>query len=161
VSGGVDDAPRPQDLSDRSLETELEHLLQELRVALPGVQILFAFLLTVPFANRFDEVTPFQEDAYLATLAATFAASACLIAPTSYHRLRFRRHTDPERMLYTANLLVIAGLACLAVALTSALLFVTDFLFGRPTAVALTTAGGLLLLGLWYAIPLSRFLSER
>jgi len=152
---------RPRDLDDDALQTELEHLLQELRVALPGVQILFAFLLTVPFANRFEDVTPFQEDAYLATLIATFAASICLIAPTSYHRLRFRRHTDPERMLNTANILVIVGLAFLAVALTSAILFVTDFLFGRTTAVALTTAGGLLLLGLWYAIPLSRYLAER
>lgn len=154
-------AERAPDLPDEQLETELEHLLQELRVALPGVQILFAFLLTVPFANRFEQVTPFQEDAYLATLVATFVASVCLIAPTSYHRLRFRQHSDPERMLNTANLLVIAGLACLAVALTSAILFVTDFVFGRPTAVALTTAGGLLLLGLWYAIPLSRYLGER
>ena len=154
-------AERPTELGDEQLETELEHLLQELRVALPGVQILFAFLLTVPFANRFEQVTPFQEDAYLATLIATFAASVCLIAPTSYHRLRFRRHSDPERMLSTANLLVIVGMAFLAVALTAAILFVTDFLFGRTTAVALTTAGGLLLLGLWYAIPLSRYLAER
>jgi hypothetical protein len=151
---------RPQDLPGR-LESELERLLEELRIAPPGVQILFAFLLTVPFANRFEEVTPFQEDAYLATFVATFAASVCFIAPTSYHRLRFRRHSDSERMVQTANLLVIVGLACLAIALTSALLFVTDFLFGRETAVALTTAGGLLLLGLWYAIPLSRYLSER
>jgi amino acid transporter len=154
-------AERPAELGDEGLESELEQLLQELRVALPGVQILFAFLLTVPFANRFEQVTPFQEDAYLATLVATFAASVCFIAPTSYHRLRYRKHSDPERMLRTANILVIAGLGCLAVALTAALLFVTDFVFGRTTAVALTTAGGLLLLGLWYAIPLSRYLAER
>jgi len=149
------------DLPEGKLETELEHLLEELRIALPGVQILFAFLLTVPFAARFDEVSPLQEDAYLATLIATFAASACFIAPTSYHRLRFRRHSDPERMVLTANVLALAGLACLAVALTSAVLFVTDFLFGRATSVALTTAGALLLLGLWYALPLSRFLAKR
>jgi amino acid transporter len=154
-------AERPAELGDEGLESELEQLLQELRVALPGVQILFAFLLTVPFANRFEQVTPFQEDAYLATLVATFAASVCFVAPTSYHRLRYRKHSDPERMLRTANILVIAGLGCLAVALTAALLFVTDFVFGRTTAVALTTAGGLLLLGLWYAVPLSRYLAER
>jgi hypothetical protein len=154
-------AERPAELGDEGLESELEQLLQELRVALPGVQILFAFLLTVPFANRFEQVTPFQEDAYLATLVATFAASVCFVAPTSYHRLRYRKHSDPERMLRTANILVIAGLGCLAVALTAALLFVTDFVFGRTTAVALTTAVGLLLLGLWYAIPLSRYLAER
>jgi hypothetical protein len=150
----------PQDLPE-PLESELEQLLQELRVALPGVQILFAFLLTVPFANRFDRVTPLQEDAYLATLIAMFAASACLIAPTSYHRLRFRRHTDPERMVLTANVLAIAGLALLAVALTSAVLFVTDFLFGHGTSVAVTTSCGVLLFGLWYALPLSRFLAQR
>src|SRR5215211_2927195 len=110
-------AERPAELGDEGLESELEQLLQELRVALPGVQILFAFLLTVPFANRFEQVTPFQEDAYLATLVATFAASVCFVAPTSYHRLRYRKHSDPERMLRTANILVIAGLGCLAVAL--------------------------------------------
>jgi hypothetical protein len=150
----------PQDLPE-PLESELEQLLQELRVALPGVQILFAFLLTVPFANRFEQVTPLQEDAYLATLIATFAASVCLIAPTSYHRLRWRRHTEPERMVVTANVLALVGLAFLAVALTSAVLFVTDFLFGRGTSVTVTALCGVLLLGLWYALPLSRFLAKR
>jgi uncharacterized protein DUF6328 len=154
------DEPAP-DLPEGTLESELEHLLEELRIALPGVQILFAFLLTVPFASRFDQVSPLQEDAYLATLLATFAASACLIAPTSYHRLRFRRHSDPERMVLTANVLAIAGLAFLAVALTSAVLFVTDFLFGRTTSVTVTALCGLVLLGLWYALPLSRFLARR
>jgi hypothetical protein len=149
------------DLPEGTLESELEHLLEELRIALPGVQILFAFLLTVPFASRFDRVSPLQEDAYLATLLATFAASACLIAPTSYHRLRFRRHSDPERMVLTANVLALAGLAFLAVALTSAVLFVTDFLFGHTTSATVTSLCGLLLLGLWYALPLSRFLAKR
>jgi hypothetical protein len=154
------DEPAP-DLPEGTLESEFERLLEELRVALPGVQILFAFLLTVPFASRFEKVTLLQKDAYLATLIATFAASACLIAPTSYHRLRFRRHSDPERMVLTANVLAIVGLAFLAVALTSAVLFVTDFLFGRTTSVAVTALCGLLLLGLWYALPLSRFLAKR
>jgi len=159
VSGEVDESP--QDLPEGPLESEFESLLQELRIALPGVQILFAFLLTVPFAAGFEKVTPFQEDAYVATLVATFAASVCLIAPTSYHRIRFRQHSEPERMVRTANALALAGLALLAVALTSALLFVTDFLFGRTTSVVLTALGGLLLLGLWYALPLSRFLARR
>src|SRR5918995_171995 len=150
-----------QDLPEGTLESEFERLLEELRIALPGVQILFAFLLTVPFAGRFEDVTSLQKDAYLATLIATFTASACLIAPTSYHRLRFRRHTDPERMVLTANVLAIVGLAFLAVALTSAVLFVTDFLFGRTTSVTVTAICGLLVLGLWYALPLSRFLATR
>ncbi|MEX2210589.1 MAG: DUF6328 family protein [Gaiellaceae bacterium] len=140
---------------------DLERLLEELRVALPGVQILFAFLLTVPFAQRFEDVSPLQRDAYFATLVATFVASAFMIAPSSYHRLRFQRHSDPQKMLRTANLFAIVGLAFLALALTSAMLFVTDFIFTRTTAVATTTGAGLLLLAIWYGVPLRRYLQER
>jgi amino acid transporter len=158
VSAPVDEQAR--DLPDDELESEFERLLEELRVALPGVQILFAFLLTVPFTNRFEQVTEFQRDAYAATLVATFAASAFLIAPTSYHRLRFRRHSDPEKMVRTANLFAIAGLAFLAVALTAGLLFVTDVVFSRVASTAITAVGGVLLLTLWYAVPLRRFLDR-
>lgn len=132
-----------------------------MRIALPGVQILFAFLLTVPFAGRFEDVSAFQKDAYAAALAATFAASVCLIAPTSYHRLRFRHHTDPERLVLSGNALAIAGLAFLAVALTSALLLVTDSLFARATAISFTAVGGGFLLTLWYGVALRRYLQDR
>lgn len=100
-----------EDLPDERLERELERLLEELRIALPGVQILFAFLFAVPFASRFEDVTPFQTKAYFVSFLTALAASVFLIAPTSYHRIRFRRHDDPERMVRNANVFAIVGLA--------------------------------------------------
>ena len=149
-----------EDLSDERLERELERLLEEVRVALPGVQILFAFLLAVPFANRFQDVTGTQTGVYFVSFVAALAASIFLIAPTSYHRIRFRKHDDHERMVRTANVFALIGLAFLAIALTAATFLVTDFVFSAPAAVAVTAAVGALLLGVWYAIPLSRFLGH-
>jgi amino acid transporter len=149
-----------EDLSDEKLERELERLLEEVRVALPGVQILFAFLLAVPFANRFQDVTAVQTRVYFVSFVAALAASIFLIAPTSYHRLRFRKHDDPERMIRTANVFALVGLAFLAVALTAATFLVTDFVFSLGASIAVTSVMGALLLGVWYAIPLSRYLRD-
>jgi hypothetical protein len=149
-----------EDLSDEKLERELERLLEEVRVALPGVQILFAFLLAVPFANGFQDVTPVQTRVYFVSFVAALAASIFLIAPTSYHRLRFRRHDDPERMVRTANVFSLVGLAFLAIALTAATFFVTDFVFSTAASIAVTAVMGALLVGVWYAIPLSRYLGD-
>ena len=147
-----------EDLSDERLERDLERLLEELRVALPGVQLLFGFLLAVPFANRFDQVTALQTRVYFVSFVAALAASVFLIAPTSYHRIRFRRHDDPERMIRSANRFALIGLAFLAVSLTAATFLITDFVFSGPAAVAVTAVAGGLLFAVWYAIPLSRFL---
>ena len=147
-----------EDLPDERVERELERLLEELRIALPGVQILFAFLFAVPFANRFEDVTPAQSRMYFVSFVAALVASIFLIAPTSYHRIRFRRHDDPERMVRSANAFALVGLAFLAVALTSATFLVTDFVFSLAAAIAVTSVTGGLLLAVWYAIPLSRFL---
>ena len=147
-----------RDLSDEQLERELDHLLEEIRVALPGVQILFAFLLAVPFANRFQDVTAVQTRVYFVSFVAALAASIFLIAPTSYHRLRFRRHDDPGRMVRTANVFALIGLGFLAIALTAAAFLVTDFVFSTAASVAVTAVMGALLLAVWYAIPLSRYL---
>jgi hypothetical protein len=149
-----------EDLSDERLERELERLLEELRVALPGVQILFAFLLAVPFAARFEDVTSLQTKVYFVSFVAALAASVFLIAPTSYHRIRFRRHDDPERMVRSANVFALIGLALLAVALTAATFFITDFVFTRAASIAVTSVAAVLLLAVWYAIPLSRFLRD-
>jgi len=94
---------------------ELDQLLGELRVAMPGVQVLFAFLLAVPFQQRFAQVTEFQRDVYFMTLLASAAASALFVAPTAYHRLMFRERDKP-RLLALSSKLALAGLACLAVA---------------------------------------------
>lgn len=149
-----------EDLADERLEKDLERLLEELRVALPGVQILFAFLLAVPFAARFEDVTPLQTKVYFVAFVAALAASVFLIAPTSYHRIRFRRHDDPERMVRNANAFALIGLAFLAFALTAATFFITDFVFTRTASVAVTSVAGALLVAVWYAIPLSRFLQD-
>src|SRR5918996_1213051 len=97
------------------LDRELIELLNELRVAIPGVQVLFAFLLTVPFTQRFGDVSEFQKTVYFVTLLCAAAASAFLIAPSAYHRLRFRQR-DKHQMVVTSNRLAIVGLAFLALA---------------------------------------------
>jgi hypothetical protein len=137
------------------LDRNLQELLGELRVALPGVQVLFAFLLVVPFNQRFAQVTSFQRSLYLGTLLCAALASAFLIAPTAHHRLMFRRQ-DKENLVVVANRQAIIGLTFLAVAMTSAIVLVTDVLFKPATAAF---AGGLVALAfalLWYALPLRR-----
>ena len=144
---------------EERLDRNLAELLGELRVALPGVQVLFAFLLVVPFNSRFSQVDPGQERLYLATLLCAGMASALLIAPTAYHRLTFRLQ-DKERLVVSANRLAIAGLAFLALSMTGAIALVIDFVFSRALAVASAALIGLTFVVLWYAWPLKR-LSER
>jgi predicted membrane channel-forming protein YqfA (hemolysin III family) len=139
----------------RRLNRELIELLNELRVALPGVQVLFAFLLVVPFSERFHELGPEERAAFFVAFLASAVASACLIAPTAYHRLRWRHH-DKERMLETCNRLAIAGTVFLAVAMTAVACLITSFLYGPGPAVALGVGVAGLLGGLWFALPLSR-----
>ena len=137
------------------LNRELIELLNELRVALPGVQVLFAFLLTVPFTQRFARVTDLQQDVYFATLLCTAVSTVLLIAPSSYHRLRWRQH-DKERMLKTSNRLSIAGTVFLALAMTGAIFLITDVLFeATPTAVVTAASAGLFA-WFWYGLPLMR-----
>ena len=142
------------------IDRNLQEMLGELRVALPGVQVLFAFLLVVPFNQRFADVTDFQKTLYLVTMLFTTASTICLITPTAHHRLEFRKQ-DKETIVETGNRIVIAGLGLLAIAMTGAVLFVTDFLYGTGTTLA--AAGGVALgfAVLWYLIPLRRLLADR
>ncbi len=140
-------------------DRELIELLNELRVTLPGVQVLFAFLLIVPFSQQFERVNDLQKYAYLLTLIATGVGAALLIAPTPYHRLRFRSH-DKEAMLVTSNRLAIAGTVCVAVAMTSAVFFVSDFLFRSPVPVLVAGLVAACIVTFWYVIPLARKLSD-
>jgi Family of unknown function (DUF6328) len=137
------------------LDRNLNELLQELRVALPGVQVLFAFLLTVPFQQGFQKATGFQKDVYGVTLLLTALASALLMAPSAYHRLEFRRD-DKKHIVFMANKLSIVGFAVLAAAMTSAVLLVTDYLYDSTTSVIATIGAGTVLYGLWYVLPLVR-----
>ena len=149
--------PRVGDDESRSdrLDRELIELLNELRVALPGVQILFAFLLTVPFAGRFERITDFQKDTYLFAFLCAMAGSVFLMAPTAYHRIQWRRH-DKEQMLRVSNALAIAGTVFLSLGMAASVLFVTDFLFTRTVAIGATALAGLLFATFWYALPLYR-----
>jgi hypothetical protein len=137
------------------LDRNLDQLMTELRVAMPGVQILFGFLLSVPFTQRFGEVTAFQRDVYIVSLVAAGIATAFLIAPTAYHRMTFRRG-EKHHLVFTANLWTIAGLMALGVAMDAAVLLVVDFLFDSVVAVIITTGLGAMYLGFWFIFPLMR-----
>ena len=136
-------------------DRQMIELLNELRVALPGVQFLLAFLLTVPFAQGFERVTSFQRSIFYAALLFTAASVVFLIAPSATHRLRFHQN-DRAFIIESANMYLIAGLACLAVALILALIMVTDFLFDHWIVVAGPAIIALLLALLWFIRPLFR-----
>jgi hypothetical protein len=137
------------------VDRELIELLNELRVALPGVQVLFAFLLILPFNQGFQDVTDLQRGVYFGTFICTALATALLIAPTTYHRLRFRQK-DKERMLFTSNRLAIAGSALLALAITGVVFLITDFLYQIPAAAGVTAAIAGWFVWFWYGLPLTR-----
>lgn len=142
------------------IDRNLQEMLGELRVALPGVQVLFAFLLVVPFNQRWGQVTDFQKTLYLITLLCTTASTICLIAPTAHHRLEFRRQ-HKELIVQTGNRIVIAGLMLLAVAMTGAVLLVADVVYGRTTTIAAASGVALAFAVLWYAVPLRRMAAGR
>jgi uncharacterized integral membrane protein len=144
-----------QETETERLDRNLNELLQELRVALPGVQVLFAFLLTIPFNKRFPELTSAQERIYLATLLSTMVSTVLLITPTAYHRLTFRKQ-QKEHLVLIANRAAIVGLGFLALAMTGVVLLVTDFLFSTVVTVVCTTFAALLFATLWYGLPLYR-----
>jgi uncharacterized protein DUF6328 len=137
------------------LNRELIELLNELRVALPGVQVLFAFLLAVPFANGWQRVTNFQRDVFFVAFLCTATATILLIAPSTYHRLRWREH-DKEHMLVTANRLTIAGSAFLAAAMVSVVLLITDLLFSLGWALLATVVVAAAFAWFWYGLALTR-----
>jgi uncharacterized protein DUF6328 len=144
-----------QESETQRLDRNLNELLQELRVALPGVQVLFAFLLTIPFNQRFALLTDTQERIYLATLLSTMVAAVLLIAPTAYHRLTFRKQ-QKAHLVRIANRAAIVGLGFLALAMTGVVLLVTDFLFSTAVMVVCTTFAALMFATFWYGLPLLR-----
>ena len=133
----------------------LTDLLQELRVALPGVQVLFAFLLTVPFSNRFDELTDFQEKLYFGVLICVALATVLLIAPTAGHRVLFRRQ-QKEYLVLVSNTLALIGLLLVAIAMCGAIALISDFLFGQTTALLATAGMAVAFAGFWFLAPLAR-----
>ena len=141
----------PTERADRNLSERL----QELRVALPGVQVLFAFLLIVPFNNRFAEVNAFQEKVYFATLLCTTFAAALLLAPSMNHRIEFRQG-DKDHLVKVSSKLTIAGLTLLAIAMIGVIVLITDFVFGWIATAAASVSVALAFAWLWYLMPLRR-----
>ena len=138
-------------------DRQMIELLNELRIALPGVQILFAFLLTVPFSARFNELTGFQRNVYYVTLIATGLSAACLIAPSAAHRLRFHQR-ERAWIIESANQQLIAGLVFLAIALGCSVLLITDMMFDGVRVWIYTAALALAVVSLWFLRPLVRHL---
>ena len=149
-------------MPDTDSETESERnsrrlleLLQEVRVATAGVQILFGFLLAVPFQQRFGRISSFQKHVYLGVLICTALSSSLLIAPSAMHRLLFGRGHKQAIIRY-ANRMVIYGLVLLAVAMIGVVLLITHELFGPGSAIAITVPIALVFIGTWFVIPLAR-----
>ena len=139
--------------ADERADRELIELLNELRVALPGVQVLFAFLLTIPFAQRFTLLDSSDRKVYFAAVLATAAATLFLIAPTAHHRIRFRDAVK-ENLLRVANVFTILGLACLAFAVTAATYVITDVIYpGTLPRVVAASLAGAFVVG-WLIVPL-------
>ncbi len=135
------------------VDRELIELLNEIRVVLPGAQVLFAFLLSLPFLTRFDLLDRVDRDAYFAAFLCTAVGTIMLMAPSANHRLRFREY-DKERMLFWFNRLVLVGSGFLAGAISLVVFVVTDMLFDQAWAALL---GGLIagwVVTIWYVTPL-------
>jgi hypothetical protein len=153
------DGPEEGESKKERVDRELIELLNELRVALPGVQVLFAFLLVVPFNQRFVELTTVERWVYYAALLSAALAIALLIAPSSYHRLRFRQG-DKEQMLFTSNRLLVSGLAFVALSVALAVGLISGFVFGTGLGLVAGFGIGAWLAWFWYGLPLSRRMLE-
>jgi len=141
---------------------EWPEFLDEIRVVLPGVQLLFGFLLAAPFSTHFDAVTGLIRQVYLGCFLTTAAACIFLIAPSVYHRLHWRRDVrDKEQMLRTCNRLAIVGGSLLSIAMVSAIFVVTAIVDTMGRALIVTAVAGVLVAFLWFFLPLSRRRTER
>jgi cation transport ATPase len=150
----ADEPDRTEEEQER-LNRQMTELLNELRVAMPGVQVLFGFLLAVPFAQGFKDVNAFQRDVYFVTLLAAAVATAFLIAPSAYHRIAFQTGDKP-RIIRVGTVQFVCGLVALTVAMNGAVLLVTDVLFKTDTVIITLVITGSLFLWLWFGIGIWR-----
>ena len=148
------EASGPAESEDARQNRQLTELLNELRVALPGVQMMFGFLLAVPFSQRFARLSDNQRALYYAAFLTAAAASVCFIAPTAFHRIVWQRGAK-RRLLGVSNVLAIIGTVFLAVAITSVMLFITSFLYGTSLAVLVGGLAVATFVLLWYVLPIA------
>jgi Family of unknown function (DUF6328) len=153
-------ARRRDESEQERLDRNLDEMLQGLRVALPGVQVLFAFLLVVPFQQGWTGVSEFEKTVYYVTLLLTALACVCLIAPTARHRIRFRDR-DKEWIVKSSNRLAIAGLGFLGGAICGALLLISSVVYDSAVVAIAPIGIGSLILWFWFGAPLLRDLRDR
>jgi len=154
-------AHRPTDVAaeperpKRRLDRELIELLHEIRVLLPGAEVVFGFLLPAPFAARFEDVTRLERSAYCTAFAANAVAIILLVTPAAFHRIRFRQR-DKEFLLRLANRLMVLALLLMAVSLTSVVLLVTSYLYSETVAYVTAVLIGMTSIGLWLGLGVFR-----
>jgi hypothetical protein len=150
-----EDGGEPGESHAERLDRELIELLNEVRVALPGAQVLFAFLLILPFQSTFAALDGIRRDVYAGALLCTAAAIALIIAPSSYHRINFRRQMK-ESMLHWSNRVLIAGMALSATGIVLSVLLVLDLALGQPAALLLAAATAAWFAWFWFVVPMLR-----
>jgi cation transport ATPase len=141
--------------SKEVLDQEWSELVEEHRLAMPGVQVLFAFLLVLPFQNRFARLTSQQEYVYYAALLCATAAIVLLITPTAAHRIRWRQQ-DKEALLVMSTRAAIVATVFIAAAMTASVYLITDLLFGEPATVIVSSVVAAAFVTFWYGFPLYR-----
>jgi hypothetical protein len=151
----AEEAPPREDL-----DQEWSELVEEHRLAMPGVQVLFGFLLILPFQNRFEELTGDQEYVYFSALLCATLAIVLLITPTAAHRIRWRQQ-DKEALLQLSTRTAIVATVFIAAAMTASVFLITDLLFGSPATAAVTAVIGCVFAWFWYGLPLTRRLRDR
>ena len=151
--------PEARRRTKEELDQEWGELVEESRLAMPGTQVLFAFLLILPFQQRFGELTDQQTYVYYSALICAAIAIVLLISPTAGHRILWRQG-DKETLLRTATITAIAATAFLAAGMTASVYLITDFLFGEPATAIVSAMLGGLFIALWYVLPLVRRLRD-
>jgi len=145
----------PNETEKARWDRNFADLLQELRVAQTGVQILFAFLLTLPFSSGFPKVTGFQKDTYVVALISAAFATAMIISPVAFHRALFRQGRKPELVRYSHRMAT-GGLGFMLVSMVASVLLITDYLLNIWAAVIVTGITGLWFLTFWAGLPVLR-----
>lgn len=151
-----DESPTAPDESNKErLDRELIEFLNEIRLVLPGVLVLFAFLLTLPFTGAFDATDSGERFAYIAAFYSAALAAVILITPSAFHRLRFRKG-DKEAILRASNRLFLAGISCLGVALVAVVWLVSELVFNERMARFIGIAAAVIVVAMWFVLPLRR-----
>lgn len=137
------------------MDREVIELLNEIRIVLPGIQVLFGFLLLLPFQQSFGEMSELDRSLYFVALVASATGGVLLIAPSTYHRIQFRNR-DKERLLRTSNVLILVGTAALGLAIATAMFLIADIIYGELVGVVVGAIAAVVVAGMWYGLPLSR-----